>query len=73
MRVVEINTTAYNDENLFIITDLTDNQIISVLHPIIEAERDGGEEYDNDMLILALEKAYPSKTIIAEEPHYLSI
>jgi len=73
MRVVEINTTAYSDENLFIITDLTDNQIISVLYPLVESERNGGELYDNEMLILALQKAYPEKTIIAEEPSYLSI
>lgn len=73
MRVVEINTTAYSDENLFIITDLTDDEIESVIEPLVIAERNGGDEYDNEMLFDALKKAYPKNIIFDGESHYLSI
>ena len=75
MRVVEINTTAYSDENLFIITDLTNDEIEAVIEPIVLAKRNGGDddEYDNEMLFDALKKAYPNNVIFDGESHYLSI
>ena len=73
MRVVEINTTAYSDENLFIITDLTNDEIEAVIEPLVLAERNGGDEYDNEMLFDALKKAYPNNVIFEGESHYLSI
>ncbi len=54
LRLVVINTTAYSEENLSLITDLTDEQIIEVITPIVEEERNGGDEYDNDDLVIAL-------------------
>ena len=75
MRVVEINTTAYSDENLFIITDLTDDEIEAVIEPLVLAERNGGDddEYDNEMLFAELKKAYPNNVIFDGESHYLSV
>lgn len=75
MRVVEINTTAYSDENLFIITDLTNDEIEAVIEPIVLAKRNGGDddEYDNEMLFDALKEAYPNNVIFEGESHYLSI
>ena len=73
MRVVEINTTAYSDENLFIITDLTNDKIEAVIEPLVLAERNGGDEYDNEMLFAELKKAYPNNVIFEGESHYLSI
>lgn len=75
MRVVEINTTAYSDENLFIITDLTNDEIEAVIEPLVLAERNGGDddEYDNEMLFDALKKAYPNNVIFEGESHYLSV
>ena len=61
MRVVEINTTAYDEENFLIITDLTDEEITVVLKPIIDKERDDFEYYDNLDLLDALIKAYPER------------
>jgi hypothetical protein len=72
MRVVEINTTAYSDENLFIITDLTDDEIGAIIEPMVLAERDEDEEYDNEMLFDALKKAYPKNIIFDGESHFLS-
>jgi len=54
LRLVVINTTAYSEENLTLITDLTDEQIIEVVTPIVEEERNDDVEYDNDDLVIAL-------------------
>ncbi len=59
MRPFEINTTAYDEENFVILTDLNEIQIKKVLEPIVNREREFGEYYDNDMLIDALLDAYP--------------
>jgi hypothetical protein len=61
MRIVEINTTAYDEENFLIITDLTDEEITFVLKPIIDKERYDCEDYDNLDLLDALIKAYPDR------------
>lgn len=65
MKAFEINTTAWAEENFIIFTDLTEGQIIKVLKPIVMAEREYGEEYNNDLLIDALIEAYPSNKVYA--------
>ena len=44
MKLFEINTTAYEEENLLIITDLTDDDITEVVSPLVNAERDGYDD-----------------------------
>lgn len=63
MTLFKINTTAYEEEDFFLLTDLTEQDITEVIYPIVMAERDGYEDYDNDMLISALEKRYPKNKI----------
>ena len=63
MKIFKVNTTAYEEEDFFLLTDLSEEDITEVVHPIVMAERDGYEEYDNDMLIQALEKRYPRNEI----------
>jgi hypothetical protein len=63
MKVFRVNTTAYEEEDFFLLTDLSEQDIAEVVNPIVMAERDGHEEYDNDMLIQALEKRYPRNKI----------
>jgi hypothetical protein len=50
IRLVEINTTAWREENIILVTDLTDEQIQKVITPIVLKERNSNEEYDNDTL-----------------------
>jgi len=59
MRPFEINTTAWDEENFVILTDLNEIQIKKVIEPIVNREREFGEEYTNDTLIDALVDAYP--------------
>lgn len=73
MKAFEINTTAYSEENFVIVTDLTEQQILDVICPIVIDERDNDVEYDNQEILDALEKAYPTNTIILVEPTLISI
>ena len=63
MRVVRINTTAWQEEDFYLLTTLEDNQIAEVIKPIINAERDGYEDYTNEDLFRELTLAYPSDKI----------
>jgi hypothetical protein len=63
MRVIKINTTAFEEEDFFLLTTLTDQDIVEVINPIVNAERDGYEEYDNEMLVEALKKRFPLEFI----------
>jgi hypothetical protein len=65
MKAFEINTTAWEQENFFLFTDLTESQIKKVINPIVMAEREGGEWYTNDDLINALMEAYPNNKVYA--------
>lgn len=63
MNIFRINTTAYEEEDFYIMTTLTPKQIAEVVTPIIEAERDGYDEYDNLNLIHVLRDRYPLEVI----------
>jgi hypothetical protein len=64
IRLVEINTTAFEEENIMLITDLTDEQIQKVITPIVLKERNDEVEYDNDTLCEALREKYPTNIVI---------
>jgi hypothetical protein len=64
IRLVEINTTAFEEENIMLITDLTDEQIQEVITPIVLKERNDEVEYDNDTLCEALREKYPTNVVI---------
>ena len=63
MRIFKVNTTAYEEEDFFLLTDLKEQEITEVINPIVMAERDGYEEYDNETIIIALRKRFPKKNI----------
>lgn len=63
MRVIRINTTAFEEEDFFLLTTLTDQEISDVVLPIVNAEREGEEYYDNDVLVSALKEKYPAESV----------
>jgi hypothetical protein len=65
MKAYTINTTAWEEEDFVLFTDLTDVQITEVIEPIVLNERESGKEYTNDDLIDALIDAYPRNKIYA--------
>ena len=68
LRLVVISTTSFAEEDLFLMTNLTNEKIKKVIEPIILEERNGGEYYDNDDLVNALIEVYPEHTIEMGEP-----
>lgn len=63
MKIFRVNTTAYKEEDFYLQTELTEEDIVEVITPIVNAERDGYEDYDNELLLNALIKRYPRKKI----------
>jgi hypothetical protein len=65
MNIFNINTTAYNDEDFMIVTNLTQQQVIECITPIVEAERNNEQLfYDNDMLVNSLTEKYPNSIVL---------
>lgn len=64
MNTFEINTTAFDEENFIITTELNEKEIVDVIAPIVMSERNGNGYYNNDELLVALKEAYPTKLII---------
>jgi len=64
MRLININTTAFEEEDFLLLTDLNDDELYEVIMPMVNAERDGEEEYDNDMIYDALKKRYPMNLVV---------
>ena len=63
MRVFKISTTAWSEEDFIIVTDISLLDIINVIKPIVEAERNDGDDYDNDDLVSALRNNYPTNKV----------
>lgn len=59
MRTIYIDTRLWSMEDLYIMTTLSDDQIIKVLRPLIDIERDEGEHFSNDILVEMLKFRYP--------------
>lgn len=66
MDIFKIQTTSWDEESFYVETDLSKDQIINVITPIVEKERDddtGKFWYDNETLVEALKKAYPKAIV----------
>ena len=59
MRVIRINTSAWTEQDFYLVTTLDDQDIVEVITPLVNAERDGEEYYDNDSLLQALKDRFP--------------
>jgi len=67
MYAYKINTTAWSEEDFFLITDLSGMEVEDVIYPIVLAEREQGIDYTNEDIIVALKERYPNSTIMAYE------
>jgi hypothetical protein len=63
MDIFRINTTAFVEEDIFLLTNLSREQIEEVVTPIVLIERNEGEEYNNDDLVSALQITYPNAIV----------
>jgi hypothetical protein len=63
MNIYRISTTEYDIEDFYLHTELSQEDIIEVITPIVNAEREGLDDYDNEVLFDALQKKYQRKKI----------
>jgi len=63
LNVFRVSTTGYEEEDFFLHTELDEEEIVEVVKPIVMAEREGYQVYDNESILNALEKKYPRKII----------
>jgi hypothetical protein len=63
MNLFRVNTTGFHEEDFLLVTDLTVVQVYNIIEPLVLAERNGGKEYNNSMLVKALVVAYPLATV----------
>jgi hypothetical protein len=64
IRLVRVKTTYWDEEDFLLITELTDEEIQDIITPIVQAERDSEEYYDNETLYFALKENYPRNLIM---------
>ena len=63
MNLFTVNTTAWRAEDFILVTTLSMQDIVEVINPIVNAERDGYETYTNQDLLFALNRRYPNAKI----------
>lgn len=61
MNIFKVNTTAYEEEDFYLHTELSSEEVITAIEPLIIAEREGVSDYDNELLLDAIIKKYPRK------------
>lgn len=71
-KLFKISTTAYEEEDFYVVTDLHETDLTEVINPLVMAERDGEGEYDNESIFKMLRKRYPKNFIeMFNEPQEL--
>lgn len=80
LNLIQVNTTAWDEEDFLLVTSLTEDQIIEVIEPIVEESREkevefeeNEEEYTNDELVDALKKKYPNEIILHYTPDAIDL
>ena len=73
MNYIEINTTAYSEENLIIATDLTNEDIKVVLLPYLNRARELDIDYMNEDLVDLLMESYPLSFVEWVSTEYLEL
>ena len=63
MQVFKINTSAWGEEDFYLMTSLSEEQIKKVIQPMVDYERRNDIMYDNDDYIFDLRNTYPNATI----------
>lgn len=63
MKIVRINTSAYDEEDFYLLTNLTNAQIKKVIKPMVNQERKTDEVFPNEDYFWALKEAHPDQLI----------
>jgi hypothetical protein len=73
LRLVQVNTTAFDEEDFLLVTNLSDEEIERVITPIVMRERDEEILYNNLDLIGAIKDAYPNRIILDYTPNTIDL
>ena len=63
MNIFRVNTTSWNEEDFLLVTDLSEQDVIDAVTPIVEAERNDGKVYYNQDLVNALKERFPTNKV----------
>jgi hypothetical protein len=63
MNIFKINTSAWQEEDFYLMTSLTEEKIKKVIQPMVEYERENEMMYDNEEYLNALQEKYPRSVI----------
>jgi len=65
INLIKVSTTAYEEENFILITNLTNAQIKKAIRPTVLKERKSKIQiYDNETLVRLLKNQYPNNTVL---------
>ena len=77
IRIVNVSQNSWQDENLLLLTTLTNEKIETTLNPLINEERQdksGEVIYSNDDMANILSKKYSDDIVVLyAEPYYLTL
>lgn len=73
LRLFQINTTAWDEEDFLLQTSLTEEQVVKVITPIVMDEREKLIPYDNDFLVQRLQQEYPTDIITHYVPSQIDL
>jgi len=72
MNLYQIKTTAYDEEDMLLVTDAESEAIERVLEPMIKAEREEDKWFDHDDYLEALHRELPQFSFwYYVEPHVI--
>jgi hypothetical protein len=63
MNIYRISTSAWDEEDFYLMTSLTDEKIKRVIQPMVDYERENDIMYTNDDYLGALKDKYPRSVI----------
>lgn len=63
MQIYRINTSGWEEEDFFLLTTLTADQVKSVIAPMVHSERVNDFLYDNEEYLDELKKQFPNEQI----------
>jgi len=63
MNIFRINTSAWQEEDFYLMTSLNEAKIKKVIEPMVQYERENETMHDNEEYLIALQEKYPRSVI----------
>lgn len=73
LNLFQINTSAWEEEDFLLFTDLSEKQVTSVISPIIKKDRREEELTENDTLVEAIKEKFPNAIIQHFDPSNIDL